>query len=315
MKTSYAICALLGLVTAKPKNQLDIQRLSDLQSERVCPDYEPNCQDPEPSRQPRGTPFAHYKADTYGGKKVYYNPQGSAGVYRTAGAAAPKALVQSDRVCPDYEPNCQDPESDRQVRATPFAHYKAGTYAKTGGAYYNPLASAGVYRGGAKALAQQEFDDEMQTEPCNHDVEPLCQQTENTQHQVIRGETHTPFAHYHPKTYGPKAAPAGYYNPMGSSGVYASPAAAGAKPKPKALAETEPCDDSVEPLCQQTEATQHQVVRGDTHTPWAHYGPKTYGPPIYYNPLASAGVYRGGAGAKALAQTEPCDDSIEPLCQ
>ena len=77
---------------------------------------------------------------------------------------------------------------------------------------------------------------------------------------------------------------------------------------------TEPCDNSVEPLCQQTEAVQHQVVRGDTHTPWAHYAPKTYGPSPYYNPLASAGVYRGAGGAKALLQLEdmaaPCEPAL-----
>lgn len=68
---------------------------------------------------------------------------------------------------------------------------------------------------------------ERRTEPCDNSVEPLCQQTEPVNHQVVRGEN-TPFAHYGPKTYGP---PPGYYNPMGSSGVYAGPQPAAAKPK------------------------------------------------------------------------------------
>jgi len=70
---------------------------------------------------------------------------------------------------------------------------------------------------------------------------------------------------------------------------------------------TEPCNDLIEPNCQQYEATKHQVIRG-TSKPFEHYAPGTYNPGpkgVYYNPMATAGVYNGakpGAKAAALAQ-------------
>jgi len=311
------------------------------QTEPCDDSVEPNCQQYQATNHQlvRGTntPFAHYKPATYAPGKggSYYNPLAASGVYLTPGAGKKAAALMqvATEPCDDsIEPNCQQYQATNHqlIRGTntPFAHYKPATYApgKGKGGYYNPMSSSGVLAGGKGVRAQLE----KSTEPCNDAVEPLCQQTDPTKHQLVRG-TNKPFEHYHPKTYG--GPPGGYYNPLAKAGVYAGPN----KPVAKAakfaevdedmdafeIAEaraemeqemesddeaeemTEPCDDSVEPNCQQYQATNHQLVRG-TNKPFEHYTATTYNPGKvgkYYNPLASAGVYNGAKPkAGALAQ-------------
>lgn len=225
MKYSFVVALLLGAADAKHHQK---HRL--IQKNRDCPDHEPLCQNPESYRQTRRTPFAHYAPATYGpappaplagsaaapvgltlDASAKYGGDGS----KAAAAATPAlAQYQTNRDCPAYEPLCQNPESYRQTRRTPFAHYAPTTYGPAGipplaGTAGAPVgltvdASAKYSANGFKALV--EMQKSSNTIPCdqqnNRFDEPLCQQTTDVKHQVVRRDDNV-FQHYAPATYGP----------------------------------------------------------------------------------------------------------------